>query len=102
MNTYRYGDMHFSRHRVTEVIPQKKITWLTVDSRLNFVADKDEWANTSIDFEMEESEGQTTLRFTHRGLLPQLACYKDCSNAWTHYITVSLRDLIVTGEAQRG
>lgn len=98
--TYRYGDMHFSRHRLTEVIPRKKITWLTVDSSLHFVENTQEWANTSIDFEIEESEGKTTLRFTHRGLTPQLACYKDCSNAWTHYIKDSLRELIVKCEGQ--
>ena len=41
--TYRYEDVHYSKQRIAEFIPDKKIVWLVLDGRLNFVADKRKW-----------------------------------------------------------
>lgn len=98
--TYRYKNMHYSRHRLTEVIPCKKITWETVESALNFVENQQEWAGTTIDFDITASGGTTTLRFTHHGLQPFLACYNDCTNAWNHYINGCLRELVLLKNAE--
>ncbi|MGC1171515.1 MAG: hypothetical protein WA886_21610, partial [Candidatus Acidiferrales bacterium] len=40
--TYRYKNFHYSRHRVTELIPGKKVVWLVLDSSLSFIEDKTE------------------------------------------------------------
>lgn len=95
--TYHYGDIHYSQHRLTEVIPNKKVVWLTTDGSINFVNNKKEWNDTRVIFELTEADGKTTLRFTHEGLTPQLECFKDCSGGWNHYID-SLHQLIVTGK----
>jgi hypothetical protein len=35
--TYRYEDVHYSKQKITELIPGKKVVWLVLDSYLNFV-----------------------------------------------------------------
>jgi len=98
--TYRYQDFHYSKHQVTQLIPGKKVEWLINDASLNFVEDKTEWTGTRIVFDISEKYGETQVRFTHYGLLPQNQCYGACSNAWGGYISNNLRNLIITGERQ--
>jgi hypothetical protein len=71
----RFGDVHYSRHQLTEVIPAKKIVWLVTDSCLNFLENKSEWTGTK-----------------------NVECYKDCFNGWTQFLQHSLKNLIVTGK----
>lgn len=94
----RFGDVHYSRQQLTEVIPNKKVVWLVTDSRLNFLKDPAEWNDTRICFEISAQKGQTELRFTHVGLRPDVECYGACSNAWSGYISGSLRNLIINGK----
>ena len=95
----RLGDVHYSKQKLIEVITNKKVVWLITDSRLNFVKDKSEWTGTKISFEIAEKDGKTQVRFTHSGLVPEIECYRDCSNAWGYYVN-SLHSLITTGKGQ--
>ena len=92
--TYRYKEFHYSKHKLTELVPNKKVVWLVTESSINFVKDKNEWTETKIIFDITEKEGKTQIRFTHEGLTPQFECFDACSNAWTGYITDSLRRFI--------
>src|SRR6185436_7086773 len=38
--TYRYKDLHYTKHRITESIPGKRVVWLILESQLAFVEDK--------------------------------------------------------------
>jgi len=98
--TYRYKDVHYSKQKITELIPGKKVVWLVLDGYLNFVEDKSEWKGTKVTFEIAEKGGTTEVRFTHVGLVPDHECYGACSNAWGSYINGSLRSLITTGKGQ--
>jgi len=98
--TYRYQDLHYSKQKLTELIPGKKVVWLVSDARLNFTKDKTEWTGTEITFEISEKGGKTEIRFTHLGLVPEAECFNACSSAWGFYINGSLRSLIATGKAQ--
>ncbi|MCF3108686.1 SRPBCC domain-containing protein [Niabella sp. CC-SYL272] len=93
----RFGDVHYSRQQLTEVIPNKKVVWLVTDSRLNFLKDQSEWNDTQIRFEISEEEGRTRLDFTHEGLGPDVECYGACSNAWSDFVLNSLQNLITSG-----
>jgi Activator of Hsp90 ATPase homolog 1-like protein len=98
--TYRYQDLHYSKQKITELIPGKKVVWLVLDGQLNFVNDKSEWKGTKITFEIARKGDQTEVRFTHVGLVPHYECYGACSNAWGSYMNGSLRTLISTGRGQ--
>jgi hypothetical protein len=98
--TYRYKDVHYSKQKITELIPGKKVVWFVLDSQLNFVSDKSEWNGTKIAFEIAKKGDKTEVHFTHVGLVPDYECYGACSNAWGSYINGSLRSLITAGKRQ--
>ena len=98
--TYRYEDIHRSSHKITELVPGRKVVWHTTDSRLTFVEKKNEWKGTDIVFEIARVGSQTELRFTHIGLVPAFQCYGDCSGAWGYYINECLHNLITTGKVE--
>jgi hypothetical protein len=97
---YRYKKIHYSKQKLVEVIPGKKVVWLVTDSSLNFVENKTEWTGTKIIFEISEKNNKTQVRFTHQGLIPQYECFDSCSNAWSDIIRNGLRNLITTGKGE--
>lgn len=98
--TVQFGDKHFSKQKLVEVIPNKRIEWLVTDSKLNWLKNKQEWTGTRIVFEISDRDQRIELRFTHIGLSPDVECYEGCSNAWSQYIRSSLFKLITTGQGQ--
>jgi hypothetical protein len=95
--TYRVKDVHYSRIKVVELIPNQKVVWLVLDNHLNFVEDQSEWVGTKITFEIAPRGDQTEVRFAHLGLVSQYECFDVCSNAWGSLMHGSLRRLIATG-----
>lgn len=98
--TYRYKELHFSRQRVVEFVPDQKLVWLVTESTINYAEDKREWTGTKIIFDIMEQNNKTELRFTHEGLNPEIECFESCSNSWSQLIQHGLFSLITTGKGK--
>lgn len=97
---YLVPDIHFSKQVVRELIPGERVRWDFTDGYLSFITDKKEWVGTSGRFDISRQDGRTEVTFTHDGLASGDECYGVCFDAWTHYITVSLKQRIETGAGQ--
>jgi hypothetical protein len=98
--TYEVKDLHRCTMKLIEVIANKKVVWLVLDNYFSFTHDKTEWIGTTIEFDIIQNDDKTQVHFTHRGLVPSYECYEICFDAWTGYITGSLRNLITSGKGE--
>jgi uncharacterized protein YndB with AHSA1/START domain len=96
--TYRFGGIHDSRQRVTELVAGRRIVWEVVDAELSGRKTPDEWIGTHVLFDLSPTGLGTSLQFTHDGLVPDFECYDDCAYAWTFFLNSSLTTLITTGD----
>jgi Activator of Hsp90 ATPase homolog 1-like protein len=99
--TVRFGDT-WVNFEITEMIPNQKIVWQVMDSYLPWLADKKEWNDTRLVFELSETAGGTQLSTTHIGLTPQMECFDNCRQGWDFYAGDSLRLLITEGMGKPG
>jgi len=92
-----HPNQHYSKQRLVEVIPGKKIVWLVTASRLYWLKDQEEWTNTKMIFELSNSGNKTVLHFTHEGLTPAKECYAMCTKGWDIIIRDWLFHLVMVG-----
>ncbi len=89
---------HYSKQKLVEVIPNKKIVWLVTESTLHWLQkDKHEWQNTKMIFEISAEDDKTILHFTHEGLVPAKECYPLCHQGWNTVIKDYLFHYIADG-----
>jgi uncharacterized protein YndB with AHSA1/START domain len=95
--TIKHGDVHYSKQRMIEVVPGRKVVWLITQSRLAWLKNMDEWTGTRLVFEVTPKGDGAVLYFTHEGLVPQQECYSSCSGGWSLVIKDYLFNFIAEG-----
>ena len=80
------GGAHYTKQKLVELVPGKKVVWLVTEANLSFVDKTDEWNGTKLSFEISPELSKTRIKFTHVGLVPEFECYDACAPAWTQYI----------------
>jgi hypothetical protein len=91
---------HYSRQRLVEVVPNRRVVWLVTDSTLDWIeSDRSEWTSTRMVFEISARGDRTALQFTHEGLVPERECHAKCEQGWNVVIKDWLFNFITTGKS---
>jgi len=64
---FRTGDTHYSKNKVIEFVPNKKVVWVTTESVRR--ADGYDWTGTKFIFELIPRGDNTLLKFTYDGIV---------------------------------
>lgn len=95
-----HAGAHYSKQRVVEFVPDKKIAWLVTESKLDWIErNKGDWTDTKMIFELTSTGSKTTLRFTHQGLTPLKESFEKCSKGWKLIIEDYLFNFISLNKA---
>ena len=61
------GDSHYSKNKVVELVPDKKVVWLVTESTRK--TDNFDWTGTKMIFELTPQGDHTRLQFTYDGII---------------------------------
>jgi len=89
---------HYSKQRLIEVIPGKKVVWLVTESNLSWLKNQEEWTNTKLVFEISAKNFSYILHFSHEGLTPEKESFVKCSEGWSMVIKDWLYTFIMYGK----
>jgi hypothetical protein len=90
---------HYSKQKLIEFIPGKKVVWLVTESKLHWLEKNgDEWTNTKMIFEITANGDKTVIYFAHEGLVPEMECYDRCRHGWDMVIKERLFNFITNGK----
>ncbi len=64
--------VHYSRIKVTELVPGERVAWRILENFMSFVEDTSEWVGNEITFEIAKKGDETEVAFTQIGLVPDL------------------------------
>jgi uncharacterized protein YndB with AHSA1/START domain len=87
---------HFNEHTVEmtikELIPDKKVIWQCTDK-------EGEWKDTLVTFELNATEQQIFINFSHSNWLEQSDLCSHCSTKWAVFM-LSLKDYLEKGKGK--
>ena len=64
---FKSGDSHYSKNKVIEFVPNRKVVWLVTESLRK--TDNFEWTGTKMIFELTPKGENTQLKFTYDGFV---------------------------------
>lgn len=98
-----HPNAHYSKQKLVELVPGKKIVWLVTESYLYWLEkDKHEWTDTRMIFEIGANDDKTLLHFTHEGLVPEKECFSRVTAGWDLVIKDHLAGFITNGQTIKG
>ncbi|MCC8424068.1 SRPBCC domain-containing protein [Mucilaginibacter sp. UR6-11] len=91
------GDSHYSKNKVTEFVPDRKLVWLVTESIRK--SDNFDWSGTKMIFELTPQGNHTQLKFTYDGVV-----LKEESDRLVQICDLTVKDFfynfIVNGKAK--
>jgi len=81
------GDTHFSKNKVIEFVPNRKLAWLTTESIRK--TDNYDWSGTKMIFELTPFDDDTLLKFTYDGVV-----LEDESDRLIQICDMTIKDLL--------
>lgn len=89
--TIHHPGQHFSRQRVVELEPGKRIVWLVTESDMPWLKiNPQEWTNTRMVFDLTETENGTRIHYVHEGLTPDKEGFEQVNKGWNMVIREKL------------
>lgn len=98
--TFRFGKDAYAVMKISKLVPEKEVIWKCVEHHFPLKGSEiaDEWVGTKIKFSITpHPQGGSLLLFTHEGIYPDLACYKDTEEGWNRFMK-SLQQYLETGK----
>lgn len=97
--TIRFGEQVCKTIKVQELVPGNKVVWYVTAAMIDIpeLNNKQEWAGTTIEWRIRETNAATQLQLTHMGLTPEVECYRICEAGWQNF-TGSLALYVTTGK----
>jgi uncharacterized protein YndB with AHSA1/START domain len=89
--SFRFGEMG-PDFKVIEQIPNKKIKW-------QCTAGIPDWIGTTVNFDLDQNEGKTRVRFEHGGYPNDGDFFASCAFSWGRYME-SLRQYCQTSKGE--
>ena len=87
---FKFGKKYHNKMRITELIPNKKVTWKCEQA-------DPEWVGTTLVFDLKDIGDQTILRFAHKNWKETTDFFANCNYHWGWYMT-SLKNYCETGK----
>jgi hypothetical protein len=94
--TVHFGES-FVKMEVTQMIPEKRLSWFVKDCFWPFLERPTEWNGTAIIWDITANGHLTKLSMTHVGLVPETECFDVFKEGWGLYAGNSLFRLITEG-----
>ncbi len=79
INVFEFGDESPTKFRIEELIANKKIRWLCIES-------DPEWVGTTVVFELEEKNGKTSVTLKQKNWKEVTEFYRWCNYNWGFFL----------------
>src|SRR5579872_7473800 len=65
---YGYKDVHVSKMKIVEWVPNRRVVWLVLENQFNFTGDRNEWKGNRIVFDISEANPENPPQTAGRTL----------------------------------
>jgi uncharacterized protein YndB with AHSA1/START domain len=73
------GGKFVQKMKIDELLPGKRVAWTATEG-------VDEWKGTTLTFDLSEENGETVIRFGHRGWREASDFLAHCSYRWAYFL----------------
>lgn len=91
--TIQFENNYWWTFKIIEYTPNHELIWKCIDGEPDF---NKEWIGHVLHWQLEETNGKTTINFQQIGLTPKLPCYDVCSSTWNMFLSERLKNYIKT------